>query len=69
MRKPLKDKYKNELNDKIQKGIEMYLNGVSQNKIAKELNISRNTLSRELKERNIKTDIHINQYVNTEIIQ
>ena len=39
--------------DKIESAIEMYLQGYSQNKVAKTFNISRNTLRRELKERNI----------------
>lgn len=52
---------------KIQSAIEMYKGGMSQNKISKELNISRNTLRKTLKELDINTKIHINQYVNTEV--
>lgn len=57
--------------DKIESAIEMYLQGYSQNKVAKTFNISRNTLRRELKERNINPQIHVNQYIkqaNTEVI-
>lgn len=57
--------------EKIKKAINMYLQGYSQNEIAKTLNISRNTLRKELKARNINTQIHVNQYIkhaNTEVI-
>jgi group I intron endonuclease len=57
--------------DKIETSIEMYLQGHSQNIIAKTMNISRNTLRKELKARNINSQTHINQYVkqaNTEVI-
>ena len=57
--------------NKIESSIEMYLSGNSQNKIAKELNISRNTLRKELKARDINPQIYINQYIkqaNTEVI-
>ena len=57
--------------NKIELSIEMYLSGNSQNKIAKELNISRNTLRKELKARDINPQIYINQYIkqaNTEVI-
>lgn len=57
--------------NKIESAIEMYLSGNSQNKIAKELNISRNTLRKELKARDINPQIYINQYIkqaNTEVI-
>ena len=56
--------------DKIELSIKMYLQGHSQNEIAKKFNISRNTLRRELKARNINPQIHINQYnkqANTEV--
>ncbi len=57
--------------NKIESAIKMYLQGHSQNEIAKTLNISRNTLRRELKTRNINPQINVNQYVkqaNTEVI-
>ena len=50
--------------------IKMYLEGKSQNASSKELKISRNTLRKELQERNINTQIYINQYIkqtNTEV--
>lgn len=56
--------------DKIESAINLYLQGNSQNEVAKILNISRNTLRRELKARNINTQIHINQctkQANTEV--
>lgn len=54
----------------IAQGIEMYLQGESQNKISKELNISRNTLRKELQARGLNTKCHVNQYIkqaNTEV--
>ncbi len=48
-REELKNKYANDFKEKIQKGIELYKSGMSQNQIAKTLHISRNTLRRELK--------------------
>lgn len=47
------------------------INGYSQNKISKMLNISRNTLRKEFKDRNINPQIYINQYTkhaDTEVI-
>lgn len=57
-------------NEKIEASIKMYLEGHSQNEVAKTFNISRNTLRRELKSRNINTQKHRNQHVknaNTEV--
>lgn len=59
------------LDNKIQLSIEMYLKGHSQNEISKALNISRNTLRRELKARGINPQKCVNQYIkhtNTEVI-
>lgn len=58
------------LNNKIELAIEMYLEGHSQNKIAKELGMSRNTIRRELQKRDLNTQIHVNQFIkhaNTEV--
>lgn len=49
---------------KIEKAIDLYLHGMSQNEISKILKMSRNTLRRELKKRDIKTDLHVNQFIN-----
>lgn len=67
IREKLKNRTTINNNLKIEKAIEMYKNGISQNKIAKELNISRNTLRAELKKLNINTKANANQYVNTEV--
>ncbi len=56
--------------EKIEKAIKLYLQGYSQNKISKILNISRNTLRKELKMRNINPQLYVNQYTkhaNTEV--
>lgn len=58
-------------NKKIKEAINLYLQGHSQNEIAKTLNISRNTLRKELKVRNINPQFHVNQYIkhaDTEVI-
>jgi len=58
-------------NKKIEEAVNLYLQGHSQNEIAKTLNISRNTLRKELKARNINPQFHINQYIkhaDTEVI-
>lgn len=67
IREQLKSRAKNNQSSKNEKAISLYLNGYSQNHIAKELGISRNTLRRLLKDNNIDTKIHKNQYVNTEV--
>ena len=70
-REQLKTRTTDNNEEKIDMAINMYLEGNSQNKIAKELGISRNTLRKELQTRNINTQIHVNQYVkqtNTEVI-
>lgn len=70
VREELKNRTKKLQTNKVNKAIEMYINGMSQNSIAKELGISRNTLRKELKYRNINTKIHKNQYLkqaNTEV--
>jgi group I intron endonuclease len=58
------------LNEKIEKAIELYSSGYSQNEISKILKISRNTIRRELLAKNINTKLSKNQYsqANTEII-
>ena len=48
-REELKNKHRNDLQNRIDKGIELYKQGLSKNKIAKTLHISRNTLTREIK--------------------
>lgn len=55
--------------EKIDKSVQLYLNGMSQNEIAKTMNISRNSLRAELIKRDIDTQMHKNQFVyaNTEI--
>lgn len=56
--------------NKIDSAIEMYLQGSSQNEVAKTLGISRNTLRRELNARNINPQIYVNKcikQVNTEV--
>lgn len=71
VREELKNRTTILLDDKIESAINLYLQGNSQNEVAKTLNISRNTLRRELKARNINTQIHINQctkQANTEVI-
>lgn len=50
---------------KIKKAIELYLNGYSQNKISKELKISRNTLRREFTSRGIDTKLYKNQFTKS----
>lgn len=68
-REYLKNMYNQSFKDKVDKCVEMYLSGMSQNEIAKKMNVSRNSLRRELINKNIDTQHHINQfiYVNTEI--
>ena len=71
VREELKDRTSILQTDKIETAIKLYLQGNSQNEVAKTLNISRNTLRRELKARNINPQIHVNQYIkqaNTEVI-
>lgn len=68
IREEIKNRTTTNNNFKIEKAIEMYKKGLSQNQISKELNISRNTLRKALKNLNINTKAHINQYVNTEVI-
>jgi group I intron endonuclease len=70
VRKNLKDRTTVLQENKIESSIKMYLQGHSQSEVAKTFNISRNTLRRELKARNINPQTHINQYVkqaNTEV--
>lgn len=52
--------------EKLNKAVVMYLNGMSQNQISKELNISRRNISIELKRRGIDTKLHKNQFVKTQ---
>lgn len=71
VREELKNRATTNNENKIDMAIKMYLEGKSQNAISKELKISRNTLRKELQERNINTQIYINQYIkqtNTEVI-
>lgn len=63
VRGSLKNRTTDNLNKKVDKAVEMYKSGYSQNKIAKELNISRNTLRKELIQKGIDTTIHVNQFV------
>lgn len=48
--------------DKVEMAINLYKNGHSQNEISKKMKMSRNTLRRELKARNIDTAKHKNQF-------
>lgn len=64
MRDKLKDRTALTFEDKIEKAIQLYMDGYSQNKIAKELNVSRNTLRREFSKRDIDTQLHKNQFVS-----
>lgn len=71
VREELKNRISVLQDKKIETAINLYLQGHSQNEISKTLNISRNTLRKELKERNINPQIHVNQYIkqaNTEVI-
>ena len=67
IREELKNRTVNNNDIKVNEAITMYKNGLSQNQISKELNISRNTLRKALKELNINTKNYVNQYVNTEV--
>ena len=70
VREKLNDRTSSIRKSKIDTAIELYLQGSSQNAISKELGISRNTLRREFKKRNIDTKLHVNQYIkqaNTEV--
>nr|DAH03957.1 MAG TPA: intron associated endonuclease [Caudoviricetes sp.] len=64
IRESLSERTKINMSSKIEKAIDLYLNGMSQNEISKTLKMSRNTLRRELKKRDIKTDFHVNQFIN-----
>lgn len=64
IRKSLSERTKTNMSSKIEQAINLYLGGMSQNEVCKILKMSRNTLRRELKKRNIKTDFHINQFKN-----
>lgn len=71
VRKDLKNRTSVLQDEKIETAINLYLQGHSQNEISKTLNISRNTLRKELKARNINPQFHINQHIkhaNTEVI-
>ncbi|HSH35485.1 GIY-YIG nuclease family protein [Schnuerera sp.] len=71
VREELKNRTSVLQDEKIETAINLYLQGHSQNEISKTLNISRNTLRKELKARNINPQIHVNQYIkqaNTEVI-
>lgn len=71
VREELKNRTSVLQDEKIETAINLYLQGHSQNEISKTLNISRNTLRKELKARNINPQLHINQYIkhaNTEVI-
>lgn len=61
-RDSLKDNVKRELENKIDQAVNLYITGMSQDKIAHEIHISRNTLRRELKNRGIDTQLHRNQF-------
>lgn len=64
IRESLSERTKVNMSSKIEKAIKLYINGMSQNEISKTLKMSRNTLRRELKKRDIKTDFHVNQFIN-----
>ncbi len=71
VREELKNRTSVLQDEKIETAINLYLQGHSQNEISKTLNISRNTLRKELKARNINPQFHINQHIkhaNTEVI-
>lgn len=64
VREDLKNRTTTNNKAKLDEAVEMYLNGISQNNIAQKLNISRNTLRRELIKRDIDTQLHKNQFVS-----
>lgn len=63
VRNKLSNKKDDDFEDKIEKVISLYKEGYSQMKISKIINMSRNTIRRELEKRKIKTNIHVNQFV------
>ena len=69
IREKLVKKSESDFNEKLESAVKLYCNGMSQNEIAKNLNISRNSIRKELNKRSIDTKLHINQfiYANTEI--
>lgn len=67
IRDSLKCRNTNLNESKIERAIQMYSEGISQNKISQELKISRNTLRKELKQRGLDTKVHKNQFVSTPI--
>ena len=64
VRERLKSRTTENNEKKIEEAVQMYLDGHSQNKISQELKISRNTLRREFKKRNLDTKAHKNQFVS-----
>lgn len=66
-REALKNIFKNRQKTKEEKAVQMYKQGFSQNEISKRMHISRNTIRCLLKERDINTQSHKNQHVNTEV--
>jgi len=67
IREVIKSRVQTNFEDKSVKIVELYTSGMSQNKIAQELNTSRNTIRRVLKTTGLDTKIHSNQYANTEV--
>lgn len=53
---------------RINKAVELYEKGYSQNEIHKKINLTRRVISRELKARGIKTDRHVNQTSKQKLI-
>lgn len=67
IREAIKNRVQTNADGNAVKIVVMYSAGVSQNKIAQELNVSRNTIRRVLKSAGHDTKIHKNQYANTEV--
>lgn len=71
-RQKLKSLFVDNFYNRLEKAVEYYLLGNSQNKAAKKFNVSRNSIRSELKKRGIDTKIHKNQFTlqdNPELIE
>lgn len=71
-RKKLKNLFIDNFHARLEKAVQYYLLGHSQNEAAKEFNVSRNSIRAELKKRGIDTKIHKNQFTlqdNPELIE
>lgn len=61
VRKELAERVQRAFEERLEKAVDAYINGKSQNAVAKEFGVSRNSLRKELLKRGIDTQIHINQ--------